>query len=324
MKFIKNNWQYIILIFLFAILAWFFPLTGKDWFWGCSDNFSNPLNLWLKSDGNIFFSAIVFTLTNAKIFRVVIYSIVTFGLFYLIKNTINKKNKTVLFISMFLFLILDLKIWKTVYANITNFSIFFIGTLLLILLINLINCKKFETMSPWLFFVLGVLGSLIHSLFTLIFFLVSVVLFTKKILKGKTHNSYLLLFLGSSIGVVSNLLGVYLNNIEIVDLYIITGAPSCCLDRIYEEKKAWLLKHFPALNIDNFICVPMGTNKADFIEHIDSSCYLIDDYNKNLEDWERAGGIGIKLVNDFNDKGSIGPKWQGKRLYYNSIEKFVL
>jgi len=116
----------------------------------------------------------------------------------------------------------------------------------------------------------------------------------------------------------------YLNNIEIVDLYIITGAPSCCLDRIYEEKKSWLLKHFPALNIDNFICVPMGTNKADFIEHIDSSCYLIDDYNKNLEDWERAGGIGIKLVNDSNDKGSIGPKWQGKRLYYNSIEKFVL
>lgn len=116
----------------------------------------------------------------------------------------------------------------------------------------------------------------------------------------------------------------YTENIESLELYVITGAPSCCLDRIYEEKKAWLLEHFPVFDIKNFICVPMGTNKADFITNINPFCYLIDDYNKNLEDWEKAGGTGIKLVNDFNDKATIGPRWQGRRLYYNSIGNNVL
>ena len=215
MKFIKNNWQYIILIFLFVSLAWFFPLTGNDWFWGCSNNFSNPLNLWLKSNGNMFFSTMVFTLTNVKILKVLIYAAVTIGIFYMIKNIVNKKNNTVLFISLFLFLLLDLDIWKTVYVSTTNFSMFLVGTLLLILLIYLIISKKFESTSIWLFLILGILGSLIHPIFTLMFFIISLFLLIKKIIKGKTNNSYLLLFLGASVGVVSNLLGVYFNNVQI-------------------------------------------------------------------------------------------------------------
>ena len=46
--------------------------------------------------------------------------------------------------------------------------------------------------------------------------------------------------------------------------------------------------------------------KAEIIKQkyncqIDSSCYLLDDYTKNLREWERAGGIGIKRITSVAD-----------------------
>ena len=44
---------------------------------------------------------------------------------------------------------------------------------------------------------------------------------------------------------------------------------------------------------------------------------LLDDYNKNLEEWRAAGGVSIKLVNEINDKGTLGPLWTGSRVRYD-------
>lgn len=69
-----------------------------------------------------------------------------------------------------------------------------------------------------------------------------------------------------------------------------------------EEKKEWLkqygLDHIPV------IFVPYGHRKRDYIElHDDEELFLIDDYTKNLIEWEEEDdySYGIKFVNDVND-----------------------
>lgn len=58
-------------------------------------------------------------------------------------------------------------------------------------------------------------------------------------------------------------------------------------------KRAWCQKYFP----DNgLLLTPI--DKHLFVDAKGS--YLIDDYNKNLDDWKRAGGIPIKILNNIN------------------------
>ncbi len=83
------------------------------------------------------------------------------------------------------------------------------------------------------------------------------------------------------------------------------------------EKIEWLSEYAPYIDKDHMIFVPDGNNKADYIpDGIKSEDYLIDDYTKNLLDFEKAGGKGIKLCNYVN--GSYG-KWNGNSvsLAYN-------
>lgn len=75
-----------------------------------------------------------------------------------------------------------------------------------------------------------------------------------------------------------------------------------------EEKNRWLDEHLP---IENRIFVPMGENKSDYIPFITKNDYLIDDYTLNLLEWDKAGGTGIKVKNDFNCKNGV---WQGYRV----------
>jgi len=44
---------------------------------------------------------------------------------------------------------------------------------------------------------------------------------------------------------------------------------------------------------------------------------VIDDYNLNLEEWRKAGGTSIKLVNHMNDRGNDDPLWNGNRIRYD-------
>lgn len=59
-----------------------------------------------------------------------------------------------------------------------------------------------------------------------------------------------------------------------------------------------------------FVFVPYGEAKADYITG-DGVHVLIDDYSKNLHEWKKNGGIGVKYMNAFN--GNHGT-WRGIRL----------
>lgn len=79
------------------------------------------------------------------------------------------------------------------------------------------------------------------------------------------------------------------------ELFIITA----CVDSVHcePEKREWLAEHFPFIPSTNQVFVPIGTNKAEYVKEKFGSlrdCWLIDDYNHNLQEWLNAGGFSIK------------------------------
>lgn len=73
-------------------------------------------------------------------------------------------------------------------------------------------------------------------------------------------------------------------------------------DRFIEDKKAWLKEN--GLGELKTVFVPYGHRKRDYIElGVDEELFLIDDYTKNLIEWESEDdySYGIKFLNGIND-----------------------
>lgn len=86
-----------------------------------------------------------------------------------------------------------------------------------------------------------------------------------------------------------------------------------------EQKHAWLDEHLPMIDRAHRIFPPMGANKTEYVpEGVRADDVLVDDYNKNLEEWQSAGGTSVKFVNDINDRGLVGKRWEGERVYYSA------
>lgn len=82
-----------------------------------------------------------------------------------------------------------------------------------------------------------------------------------------------------------------------------------------EEKNGWLDQYLPELDEGHRIFLPCGESKASYVpERLREGDCLLDDYTKNLVDWSRAGGRGVKLLNGINHtRGS----WSGLLLHYD-------
>lgn len=97
-------------------------------------------------------------------------------------------------------------------------------------------------------------------------------------------------------------------------LYIISASPNAQAD---SDKMAWINKYLPNMPQTNITLCRLGENKAKIIEEkysiqIDKNCYLLDDYTKNLTEWETVGGVGIKRLTSVADNST--KKWNGLQL----------
>ena len=98
------------------------------------------------------------------------------------------------------------------------------------------------------------------------------------------------------------------------DVYIISASPNMYADL---DKRNWVRRYLPNVEEKNILLCRNGQNKAKFIESkleikIDKECYLLDDYTKNLIEWENAGGTGIKRITSVADN-SRG-LWKGLQI----------
>lgn len=98
------------------------------------------------------------------------------------------------------------------------------------------------------------------------------------------------------------------------NLFIISASPNEQADK---DKMIWLTKYLPNINVENITICRIGENKAKIIQDkyniiINEQCYLLDDYTKNLNEWENVGGIGIKRLTSVSDNST--KKWKGLEL----------
>ena len=99
----------------------------------------------------------------------------------------------------------------------------------------------------------------------------------------------------------------------------IPGDPPGC----ERQKNAWLEIHLPEIDQAHRLFPPIGADKSEVIPGgIQKTDVLLDDYNKNLEDWRTAGGVAVKFVNNINDRALKGPRWDGWRLHHDTSAAF--
>lgn len=83
------------------------------------------------------------------------------------------------------------------------------------------------------------------------------------------------------------------------------------------DKKKWLRVRAPWIDVDTHF-FPAVSDKRDMASMLTASTarklskndILIDDYNKNLQLWEEAGGTAIKYLNGVNS----GESWSGLKI----------
>ena len=97
-------------------------------------------------------------------------------------------------------------------------------------------------------------------------------------------------------------------------IYLLTSIPmnGAIFNEHFHDKISWARTWLPYLGIDAILI--SVTSKRDAVEYIQnhqlsSNDILIDDYNKNLVDWQKHGGISVKYCNGQNNPESFtGPK----------------
>lgn len=94
------------------------------------------------------------------------------------------------------------------------------------------------------------------------------------------------------------------------NVYIISASPN---EQADSDKMKWIEKYLNNVPMENRLICRCGDNKAEFLKakgiEIDKNCYLLDDYTKNLVEWEEVGGIGIKRITKVADNSR--KLWKG-------------
>ena len=98
---------------------------------------------------------------------------------------------------------------------------------------------------------------------------------------------------------------------ENVNVYVISATPNEQADK---DKLVWIKKYLNQINDKNICFCRLNENKAKVIKDklnitIDNNCLLLDDYTKNLIEWQNLNGIGIKRITSKADNST--KKWQG-------------
>jgi len=105
------------------------------------------------------------------------------------------------------------------------------------------------------------------------------------------------------------------------EIYIL----SCVLtDSAYaqQEKEEWIRRYAPFIPAENWLFVPYGEKKSEFIAgrlgELTRDDVLVDDYTENLRDWTEHRGLAIKVMNGVN--GTKGT-WHGLRVPCEAAEE---
>lgn len=182
MKALKNNWYYILIFILFTILSIFFAYTGDDWFWASGDALRYLKRLFIDYNGRYLSDIIIILLSRFKILKIITYGILCTCMFVVMRNTVNKKNNTLLYIGIFLFLLIDTTILNQGFVWASGFVNYFISGVLLLVLINYLVKDSFFKVNKILLFIFGLVSCLFLENVSILILLVTIgyIIYKKK------------------------------------------------------------------------------------------------------------------------------------------------
>lgn len=114
-----------------------------------------------------------------------------------------------------------------------------------------------------------------------------------------------------------------------VEVYVLSAVLDTDPPFVVGEKNAWLDRYLPEVPAERRIFTRAGHNKAEYIGQIGPKDYLLDDYNKNLREFQMSGAHSIKFRNDVNHQGKgayggeKGPLWTGPMVSYDSMPEDI-
>lgn len=109
-----------------------------------------------------------------------------------------------------------------------------------------------------------------------------------------------------------------------ISIYILTSLPGGDIfNEHFHDKILWLFEKFPGIRIEQILV--SVTNKNDTVKYIKNRALqkrdiLIDDFNRNLSQWQKNGGTAIKFCNGINNPDSFsGLKCNLKPSFRNTL-----
>lgn len=112
-------------------------------------------------------------------------------------------------------------------------------------------------------------------------------------------------------------------------VYVITSVKpdSVIFNEHLHDKYHWLDVNMPLLDRDNvFFCVTTKSDCASYIQSrkLSRRDVLVDDFNRNLVEWEKSGGTAIKYLNGLNSPESFSGYTVDHTLSFDALcESFI-
>ncbi len=190
----------LIVMMIFALIC-FFPLTGRDLYWANID-LSTVNNFIRAFSGKLFSSSMIMMASKIKILKIIMCGSIAISFMVLIKNIINKKNRTLFFLGLFLMLIIDKNVLAATYVNLNGFVMTFMSIFIILIFLNIFNKNILSKINFILLFLLGFIGTNIEPISAFIILIGTIVYLYK-------HGSSSSLLQKSSL-LVGEMMGIFL------------------------------------------------------------------------------------------------------------------
>ena len=204
---IKENTGLIIITFLIFVLSSFFIVTDDDLIYFVANSFKSFNDIFKFSKGFILSQTIISLIVKYKFLRTIFITIVFVSSLFVILKIINKENKAIIYLGIYLVFLMPLNVFK-VLISCKGFTEYMVPILLILIYINFLIKDNLHNCKPYICFVLGYITTLFSPLFSITFFIVSLIELLYKIIKKQTTTNHLIIFLGACIGVGTCMYGI--------------------------------------------------------------------------------------------------------------------
>lgn len=194
---------YILMFTSLCILASFFPIAGTDMTWSLKGIASLREIISIRDTGLIT-SALTTLFIKYKLLRILSIGIIGTTLFALMRNIIDRKNTTLIFIGFFLFFLLDRLTLASTLLSIHGFTSYLIGILCTLLFLRLYIKDTIQKMNYFILLILGLLLSNLEPVFSFTIFLVTLIYIYRR--EEMDEYRSLSLLIGELIGLIYNVL----------------------------------------------------------------------------------------------------------------------